>query len=99
MGTPPLWTDKHLWKQYLPVVLRTRAVTKHNVKSNSLTEKKNTSKHLGKLTATHSPSAKDSVGEVLGVQSYVNLCKQQAQVQKESSLEIRDSRFDREAPM
>ena len=23
---PPLWTDKHLWKQYLPVVLRTRAV-------------------------------------------------------------------------
>ena len=22
----PLWTDKHLWKQYLPVVLRTRAV-------------------------------------------------------------------------
>ena len=27
MGTPPiLWTDKHLWKQYLPVVLRTRAV-------------------------------------------------------------------------
>ena len=24
---PPLWTDKHLWKQYLPVVLRTRAVT------------------------------------------------------------------------
>ena len=25
---PPLWTDKHLWKQYLPVVLRTRAVIK-----------------------------------------------------------------------
>ena len=25
---PPLWTDKHLWKQYLPVVLRTRAVTR-----------------------------------------------------------------------
>ena len=24
---PPPWTDKHLWKQYLPVVLRTRAVT------------------------------------------------------------------------
>ena len=24
--SPPLWTDKHLWKQYLPVVLRTRAV-------------------------------------------------------------------------
>ena len=24
---PPLWTDKHQWKQYLPVVLRTRAVT------------------------------------------------------------------------
>ena len=23
---PPLWTDKHLWKQYLPVLLRTRAV-------------------------------------------------------------------------
>ena len=28
-GTPPLWTDKHLWKQYLPVVLRTRAVMIH----------------------------------------------------------------------
>ena len=26
---PPLWTDKHLWKQYLPVVLRTRAVNIH----------------------------------------------------------------------
>ena len=25
---PPLWTDKHLWKQYLPIVLRTRAVIK-----------------------------------------------------------------------
>ena len=28
---PPLWTDKHLWKQYLPVVLRTRAVTKQSI--------------------------------------------------------------------
>ena len=26
-STPPqVWTDRHLWKQYLPVVLRTRAV-------------------------------------------------------------------------
>ena len=26
-GYPPqVWTDRHLWKQYLPVVLRTRAV-------------------------------------------------------------------------
>ena len=30
---PPLWTDKHLWKQYLPVVLRTRAVKKRNRQS------------------------------------------------------------------
>ena len=26
IGNPPVWTDRHLWKQYLPVVLRTRAV-------------------------------------------------------------------------
>ena len=24
--TPTMWTDSHLWKQYLPIVLRTRAV-------------------------------------------------------------------------
>ena len=29
--TPPeVWTDRHLWKQYLTVVLRTRSVIKHN---------------------------------------------------------------------
>ena len=26
-GYPRVWTDTHLWKQYLPVVLRTRTVT------------------------------------------------------------------------
>ena len=25
-GTPWVWTDRHLWKQYLPVILRTRVV-------------------------------------------------------------------------
>ena len=27
-GTPALLIDTHLWKQYLPVVLRTQAVTR-----------------------------------------------------------------------
>ena len=54
---------------------------------------------MGKLTATHSPGAKDTVGEALAMQGDVDLCIQQVQVQKESSLEIRDSKFDREAPM
>ena len=54
---------------------------------------------MGKLTATHSPGAKDMVGEALAMQGDIDLCIQQVQVQKESSLEIRDSKFDREAPM
>ena len=54
---------------------------------------------MGKLTATHSPGAKDTVGEASAIQGDVDLCIQQVQVQKESSLEIRDSKFDREEPI